>query len=283
MSLRHTQIDRIIVLHLERRTDRLRHVIAELERIRFDCDPRIEWFNGYDKPAGNGNRGCSESHRGILEVIAFNKWENVLVLEDDATLRPTFRDDFRQQFTELITEVPDDAKIVYLGGGYADAPKRRVSPHVIEVNRMLTTSSFLIGWRMAREMAPYISGVGPIDNLFGEFTAKGQCYCVSPRMFVQYTSMSDLSDREVDYEPSMTDTRHEEMLLEGVLQPLSGGLFRLDSKLNRREVAAPKDMDGEEVIVGTAHYRVVSLALPSHLPPWYRGEEVTYILDPIPV
>lgn len=281
MSRRHTHIDCIIVLHLERRTDRLRHINAELEVIGGASNTNVLWFDGYDKPAGNGNRGCSESHRGILELIAFNKFENALVLEDDATVRPAFRDDFRRQFRDLVSDVPEDAKIVYLGGGYADAPKRRVSPHVIEVNRMLTTSSFLIGWKMAREMAPYISGVGPIDNLFGEFTARGQCYCISPRMFVQYTSMSDLSDREVDYEPSMTDTRHEEMLLgDGLLEPSQDGLLSYKSTINRREIAAPNDMNGEEVIIGTDHYTVAGLRLPSHLAPWYRGEQCTYILAP---
>lgn len=268
--------DRIIVLHLERRVDRLAHVNAEMARLGIS---RWDWFDGYDKPDGNGNRGCSESHRGILELIAFNKWERVLVLEDDFALRPEFYGNFNEKFAEMIAEVPAGARIIYLGGGYADTPKRRVSKHVIEVNRMMTTSSFIIGWKMAREMAPYISGNGPIDSLFSGFTERGHCYCISPRMFVQYTSMSDLTDREVNYEMSMTDSRHEEMLVDGEWDNWRGTSCRpLRSELLRRELAASTDMNGTELIVAGERWIVIGIELPAHPAPWFRGEKVTYLL-----
>lgn len=276
--------DRILVLSLPRRMDRRAHVSGEMGSIGVHPS-EYEYVEGYDKPIDheghpNGNKGCSEGHRRILEIIAYEKWNRVLVLEDDFCVRREFRDNLHQIFTLISSEIPSDARITYLGGGYAANPKRRVSKHIIEITRMLTTSSYIIGHKMASEMAPYISGIGPIDNLFHRFTEQGGCYCVTPRLFVQYTSVSDLTDREVNYEPSMTDSRHEEMLLEGRWGEMLHGLRSFIGTIQRREIAAQHDMDGETVIVGDKQYKVAGLLLPTHKAPWYRGEIVTYLLDP---
>lgn len=268
-------VEAIIVINLARRQDRWQHCLREFASIGVSPSQLLR-FDAYDKPDNSGNRGCTESHRGVLEWIAREKWERVLVCEDDITVRPEYRDNFHDTFAQISAEIPADAKIVYLGGGYASNPKRKYSPHLIEIDRMLTTSSFLIGWKMAREMAPYISGVGPIDNLFGGFTAKGNCYCSYPRLFVQYTTLSDLTDREADYGPSMCDTRHEEMLLDGTW--IADGLFR--TVLTRRELTQARDIFGDTVIVDGKTYTVRGINTPTERGPWYRGAPVDLSLEP---
>lgn len=271
--------DKIIVIGLARRTDRRALFIQEMAKLGVK---NFEWFDGYDKPVDHngqpsGNKGCSESHRAVLDTIVFNKWRNAVVFEDDAMVRPQFIETFNQIFLQAMSEVPAGAKIIYLGGGYGCNPVRRIGPCVIEIRRMLTTSSYIITGEMAREMAPHISGVGPIDNLFNGFTEKGNCYCIQPRLFVQRETLSDLTDQTVNYEGSMTDAAHEEMLLEGTVTKL-GDDYVLSGKLQRRELAAPHDMDNTEVIVDDKLYRIASLQLPDHRAPWFRGEPVTYFL-----
>jgi hypothetical protein len=98
-----------------------------------------------------------------------------------------------------------------------------------------------------------------------------------PRLFIQRETKSDLTDQTVNYEGSMTDCRHEDMMLDGVIEVRRDELI-LRGKLQRRELAAPADMNGEEVIVDGQLYRIIRLELPEHPASWYRGEPVTYVL-----
>lgn len=277
MTLLSDFCDQIIVIGLARRMDRRRLFNEEMAKIGVT---RFSWFDGYDKPVDHngqpsGNKGCTESHRAVLDAIAYHRWDRVAVFEDDAMVRPSLLPEFNTLLAASLAEVPLNARLIYLGGGYACNAKRRVAPHVIEINRMLTTSSYIINGSMAREMAPYISGVGPIDNLFHSFTEKGGSYCIQPRLFIQRETVSDLTDQTVNYEGSMTDSRHEEMLLEGRwLEP--GRTFA--GPLMRRELAAPHDMYGETVIVDGKEYVIEKMELPAHKASWFRGEQVTYYL-----
>lgn len=201
--------DHIFVINLDRRADRWDHARSELEKLNI----KAERFNGYDKPiydtVPNGNMGCTASHRALLEVIAYHRWRRVLVFEDDFV---SLFDDVNEKFEAMIGEVPENWDLLYLGGHYAEPPISRVSPHVIRCGRMMTTSSYGITWQQARRMAPYISGIGPIDSLFSGFAPDNNFYIFQPRLFAQWTSHSDLCDHTRDNVPCMTDTRHENMV-----------------------------------------------------------------------
>lgn len=201
--------DKAFVINRLARHDRWVHAQEELWKLGLSA----ERFEAYDKPLNdgipNGNMGCTASHRALLEIIAYKKWERVLVLEDDFV---ALYDDVPDRLKAMLPEVPSDWDLIYLGGHYAEKPIARVSPHVIRCGRMMTTSSYVIGARQARKMAPYISGVGPIDSLFSGFAYDSKFYILQPRLFAQYTSMSDLCDHERDNVPCMTDTNHENMV-----------------------------------------------------------------------
>lgn len=204
-----SHFDRVFVINLDRRADRWDHAKSEMQKLHLIA----ERFSAYDSPINdgkpNGNMGCTASHRALLEIIAYNKWKRVLVLEDDFL---TLYDDVPERLDAMLPEVPKDWDLIYLGGHYAEKPISRVSPHVIRCAGMLTTSSYVITWQAARRMAPYISGIGPIDNLFSMFARTQKHYILQPRLFAQYTSKSDLCGETRDNVPCMTDTRHENMV-----------------------------------------------------------------------
>lgn len=203
--------DKVFCINLDRRTDRW----EESERLLKLYGITAERFSGHDNVMVNGRRsgnaGCTASHRGILELIAHNKWDKVLVLEDDFCFVHV-PDVFHRWWDSMIQEVPNDWDFLYLGGHYADAPKRRISPHVIQFNRMLTTSSYGIRWQKAKEMAPYIYGDEPIDSLFSGFTEKSKAYIFQPRFMVQKPSFSDIQECEVNHTFCMLDRSHEQMV-----------------------------------------------------------------------
>jgi hypothetical protein len=218
--------DRIVVIHRHCRDDRSAHVYAQIYKYGFNCS----WFWAHDLVEGDasktGNWAAVQSHRGVLEIVGQNIYgDRVLVLEDDFEIvepdpsKPWQHDahadrtlPFNEQFAAIIDEVPDDWDMLYLGGSYAEPPRERISKHVIRTARMMTTSSYAITPAQARRMAPHIGGNVPIDSQFGEFNVKCNCYCLQPRLFVQYTNHSDLQGRVMDNATSMLDPNHEKMV-----------------------------------------------------------------------
>jgi GR25 family glycosyltransferase involved in LPS biosynthesis len=99
--------DRIVVINLERRKDRLEQFDAEAKRIGFEyevhkaIDGQVE---GVD-PIVAGRL----SHIQVLETIKPN--EMVLICEDDAI----FREDFNEALDEYMTDLPENWDIFYLG------------------------------------------------------------------------------------------------------------------------------------------------------------------------
>lgn len=213
----------VIIGSAKHRPDRLAHAHAQLEALdlpwpKLPSRPmdRYVHFEAHWKPdVGNGpsgNAGCTASHRGVMELIAHHGWERTLVLEDDFTIANPGNafvpaQDTAALFAEAMKEVPDDWDLLYLGGHYAEKPKR-ISKHVFRTGRMLTTSSYGITLAQARKMAPHIYGEGPIDNLFWRFNLEDKSYCLEPRLFVQYANHSDLHDKYEDYRGAMLARKH---------------------------------------------------------------------------
>src|SRR3984893_4403562 len=89
--------DRVAIINLPSRPDRLRALRAELHRVGFDIDnekvtipfaPRPADTNGFPSRGVYGN---FLSHLGILESACGDGLKNVLVLEDDAIFSARFR------------------------------------------------------------------------------------------------------------------------------------------------------------------------------------------------
>lgn len=202
-----TYFDKILVINLERRTDRWEHCIAELKKHRIR-----NWQRFIAHDLLDGNRGCTASHRGVLEIIAHNQWKRALVLEDDFEI---VHENFGHLFSAAMRDVEDHAPdwdMLYIGGAYGSKPQSRVSPHVIKVDTMMTTSSYGITCQQAHKMAPSINCSGPIDSLYGAFTCVDKCYCIQPRLIAQYANFSDLTKSVDNNRPSMLDPAHEKMV-----------------------------------------------------------------------
>jgi hypothetical protein len=220
-------VDRIYLINLKRRPDRLAHAVAMFGKLGISMDA-VTIFEAHDKPAldgvPSGNAGCVASHRGVYELIAHDKVEKALIFEDDADFaftdfRCRQRIDPQAAFASYIPELPTRFDMLYLGRHFAEMPLARRSPHVIKIGRLFTTSSYIIRGGFAREIAPEISGNGPIDVLLGKWHRDRDCYCVDPTLFVQYQNMSDLSDRNDNNVPPMMDPHHLRALDAGTVYP----------------------------------------------------------------
>ncbi len=112
------------------------------------------------------------------------------------------------RFEAMLPEVPADWDALFLGCHYAEIPIARVSPHVIRCGRLHTTSSYAVTQSFARKVAPYVSGIGPIDSLLSNFYRDAKVYCFDPRLAIQYTNYSDLMEKEMNNSFCMLDKHH---------------------------------------------------------------------------
>lgn len=104
----------ILVINLDRRVDRWESICAffqeECERNKAIETPiRISAVADAENPG----RGCAASHQKCLEYAREKQWKSVLVLEDDARLRPCFD----TSYFRLISELPENWMAVFLGPG----------------------------------------------------------------------------------------------------------------------------------------------------------------------
>lgn len=195
---------RLFVINLAKRTDRLAHFNAMASRIGLTTVQRFEGISGLvdHEDRVSGNMGCTASHRALLDMIVAKNWPNAFIFEDDAEV---IYHDFHERWERFSRELPPTWDMLYLGAGYGEPPLARVSPHVIRAGRLLTTSSYGITLAQAKRMAPFISGVGPIDSLYGGFHRDCETYLISPRCVVQTPGYSDLQERDSGNSMSMLD------------------------------------------------------------------------------
>lgn len=94
-------IDRIFVINLEHRKDRLAEFYIQMEKTKIDLS-KVERFNAFYKPFNDGALGCTMSHLEILKIAKERKYKNVLIFEDDFEFLVT-AEDFEQKMRDFFT------------------------------------------------------------------------------------------------------------------------------------------------------------------------------------
>jgi GR25 family glycosyltransferase involved in LPS biosynthesis len=184
--------DKVIVINLDRRTDRMEKLAPQLEKL----DIQYKRFSAVDgkkldiDPIVAGLR----SHLQVMKQIA---GQRVLILEDDAQ----FVEDFNEKFEKVMQTLPEDWDIFYLG---ALVPKdvglvRMVNRHWgIQV---LTTGSQAYCINPSR-LEYFISKLEDynsyIDIGLRDFAKDLKAYITQPNLVVQFPSYSDLRLKEVN-------------------------------------------------------------------------------------
>ena len=110
--------DRVVVVNLNRRPERLAAFIRRLNNWPFKWPTRVEAVDGFltapppeTWTAGRGAWGCQLSHCGVLHAALNDRLKNILVLEDDAY--PVL--DFAERAAKFLANVPDDWDGLMLG------------------------------------------------------------------------------------------------------------------------------------------------------------------------
>jgi GR25 family glycosyltransferase involved in LPS biosynthesis len=184
--------DEVVVINLDRRTDRMEKLIPQLEELRITYE-RFSAVDGKEVGIDPIVAGTM-SHVAVMKKY---KGKKILILEDDAL----FVEDFNFKFEEVMQTLPENSDIFYLG---ALVPKD--TGKVTPVNKHWGKQVFTTGtqaYSIRPDMMDYF-----IEKLDGYewyidiglrvFAEPYNAYIAQPNLVTQFPSYSDLRLKEVN-------------------------------------------------------------------------------------
>jgi GR25 family glycosyltransferase involved in LPS biosynthesis len=208
-------IDKIIVINLQRATERKNRILESFKRVgvhsndvlflpAFDADILDDYFDRkfFGKSMGRtfakGELCCTLSHISAIKMSKALKYENVLILEDDVELC----DDFLERVNNLGNQLPENWGQIYIGGiinGLGDKVNENI--YKIRTDTMMGTHSYLLNHSVydliSDKLLEFNSAT---DGEFNIIHKSGimDTYIYNPLMTYQYDGYSYITYRNKD-------------------------------------------------------------------------------------
>lgn len=182
--------ERIVVINLDRRPDRLAEFDEQAKRIGL----KYERHSAFDAQGQVDNRGrkmrgitaCTRSHYDVLTKAMDDGVERLFIFEDDAN----FVDNFNEEFEKTWAEVPEDWDIFY--GGLWLHSFRKISERLVRPDDSYSAHAYGIDRKAMEAVHRQISGRDIIDIELSHLHRSLNTYCPKPALVYQRPSYSDL-------------------------------------------------------------------------------------------
>ena len=200
-------IDKIIYINLDKRKDRDIEIKNEFKRLGIPPEKIIRFSavaNSY------GAIGCSLSHLAIISMAKNNKFNNVLVLEDDFNFIDS-SDIIDKAFDDFFNDYKNNYDAVCLCRGYYYNAKPIQKTYLEKAVAVSTTAGYLVNSTMYDKLIENIH-VGvynlnitrdqpkyAVDQYWARLQNSERWYVFNPSLGYQRQSYSDISDIYVDY------------------------------------------------------------------------------------
>lgn len=189
--------DRVVIINLERRPDRLKEVRDELEKGWPFVEPiSMKAIDGKlcKAPAGytEGDYAyaCFQSHRRAIEDAINDGCRSVLVLEDDFVLI----DEFESRSVQFMRSLPDEWEFAWLGGHHMTPPIPH-SPGVVKSTKMDRCHAYAARGQGLIELYRYWHQwhTGHCDWAISDWMRSRKSYCAQPWLIGQRGGYSDIT------------------------------------------------------------------------------------------
>lgn len=206
--------DKVYVINLELRADRREEIDVELKKINLSLDdPKVILFKAI-KPldAGEfpsiGAKGCFLSHLGVLKDVKYNKYQRILIFEDDLNLNVDFTHQSSLVLKDLLATQWD---IFYGDYRIADKFAHLKNTQKIDFDLTVGTTNFmgfngdvvdaLIDYfeaMLTRQGGDPLGGPMHVDGAYTWFRKNNPNYSTvlaTPPLGYQRSSISDIDDQ----------------------------------------------------------------------------------------
>ena len=198
-----SNVDKIYYINLKHRKDRKESILNEIKKM----DPTLEKTIRIDAVNHEkGCIGCGLSHIKALTDAIENKYENIIILEDDFIFTSDINN-IKKKINYIITD-QSDYNICLLAGNICS--KRIINNIISSCRNVQTTSGYLINkkfFNLLKEVFIYgvknlLEGKNPekysIDIVWKKLQ-NDKFYIFTPKLGKQIESYSDIEKRNTDY------------------------------------------------------------------------------------
>jgi glycosyl transferase family 25 len=203
-----SDIKHAFYINLTSRPDRKVHVEKQLSQLGI----MAERFNAIQLQ--NGAIGCSMSHLKCLETAQKNKWDHVLIVEDDILF--TNPKVFIEQLNSFLTN-HFEFDVVLLAGNNIP-PYTKIDNSCIKVHNCQTTTGYLVKSHYFETLIQnYKEGIQhllkepgnrfyyAIDKYWFRLQERDKWYLITPLTVVQREDYSNIEDKITNYTNCMVD------------------------------------------------------------------------------
>jgi glycosyl transferase family 25 len=218
-------------INLEHRTDRKDHVEKELKKIGI----KSTRFNAIKME--KGAIGCSLSHLKCLQTASTNKWEHILICEDDIEFLDS--ELFLKQLNKFLAN-HDSWDVILLAGNNVP-PYTKIDDTCIKVTRCQTTTGYIVNGHYINKLIDNVkSGLtyllknqdstfyNAIDKYWISLQEKDNWYLITPLTVIKRSDYSDIEKKETNYKNLMIDIDKKKYLYKHPL-PTSYSILHQDS------------------------------------------------------
>jgi glycosyl transferase family 25 len=204
-----SDIDHTFYINLESRPDRKQHVEEQLHNIGIQ---NVTRFNAIQTL--NGAIGCSLSHLKCLEIAKQNKYDHILIVEDDIQfLNPSL---FVTQLNKFLTN--HKTWDVVLVAGNNIPPYKVIDDSCVKISKCQTTTGYMIKnhyydtlinnfktgiQKLMKEPEKHI--MYAIDKYWFQLQGKDSWYLITPLTVTQREDYSNIEKKHTNYTSLMTD------------------------------------------------------------------------------
>ena len=190
LNLNFNQVfDKVVVINLARRTDRLASITEQLNAHNIEFE-RFEAFDGQELGV-SGVQACVMSHRAVIEK--YKDCQSLFIFEDDAKLKPNFS----FLWDRFITNVPDDWQMLYLGCNRIESTP--VADGVERLLQGIATHAYGVKQAIFDDLIRVSKATNPIDISYMQMQVLVPTYVALPTMFGQFAGFSDIEQSFTDY------------------------------------------------------------------------------------